>query len=142
MTNLLIVRIPYSEDLASLAKLRDYVLESLRLGVLVVDENTVCEVMELPQLCGAEVRPEAGAYKCISPEAEEKRVILQRLRAFREENGVGCLGQITKRMGRSSITIETLRGILTGDTVLGIADWRRIGKALDRLETQEESANA
>lgn len=74
-------------------------------------------------------------------EAEEKRAILQRLQEFREKNGVGCLTQVTRRMGRSALRAEVLRGVLTGDSVLEIRDWRRIGRALDRLDAQSKEAS-
>lgn len=98
--------------------------------------------MELPELCGATVTPFTGPEDEDGPtEAEEKRAILQRLQEFREKNGVGCLTQVTRRMGRSALRAEVLRGVLTGDSVLEIRDWRRIGRALDRLDAQSREAS-
>ena len=49
--NILLVRVPAQESTAGRA-LRDYILESLPLGVLVLADDVSCEVMELPDLGG------------------------------------------------------------------------------------------
>lgn len=48
---ILLVRVPSQEAVNGRA-LRDYILESLACGVLVLTEDASCEVMELPQLGG------------------------------------------------------------------------------------------
>ena len=142
VNRLFVVRIPDCSDLSVLAPFRDYVMDCLSRGVLVLEESSVCEVMELPELCGAAVTPFTGPEDEDGPtEAEEKRAILQRLQEFRDKNGVGCLTQVTRRMGRSALRAEVLRGVLTGDSVLEIRDWRRIGRALDRLDAQSKEAS-
>lgn len=74
-----------------------------------------------------------------SPEGEEKRSILQNLQAYRAAHGRGCLEAVA-RAARSPKTISAmvLRDVLLGRAVLDIKDWRRIGRALDRLAEKEE----
>lgn len=71
-----------------------------------------------------------------SSEREEKQEIMRRLRAYREKHGLGCFSVVakaTKTKGR--INDNTLRMIMMGDgKPLLIDTWRKIGKALDRLE--------
>lgn len=66
----------------------------------------------------------------------EKAEILDRLRHYRKEHGLGCLAAVAQRAGEG-ITDDTLRGLLSGDLALGIKDWRRIGRALDKLGTDQ-----
>ena len=68
--------------------------------------------------------------------AGEKAEILDRLRHFRKEHGLGCLVAVAQRAGEG-ITDDTLRDLLSGDLALGIRDWRRIGRALDKLGTDQ-----
>ena len=49
--NILLVRVPTLEAVNG-RELRDYILESLAKGVLVLTEDASCEVMELPPLGG------------------------------------------------------------------------------------------
>lgn len=71
-----------------------------------------------------------------SSERDEKQAIMQRLRSYREKHGLGCLTDVaraTKTKGR--INDNTLRMAMVGDgKPLLIDTWRKIGKALDRLE--------
>jgi len=144
-SNLLLVRVPYSEEISGHAKLRDYILESLPLGVLVLDENITCEVMELPRLGSVDVvtEPQAPPAQEVtaetSSEGDEKRKILQRLTEYRKVHGLGCLKTVastTRTKGK--INDNTLRMILTGDAPpMPIEDWRRIDRALQRLEEKE-----
>ena len=66
----------------------------------------------------------------------EKAEILDRLRYYRKEHGLGCLIAVAQKAGKD-ITDDTLRGLLSGEVTLGIADWRRIGRALDKLGTDQ-----
>ena len=77
-----------------------------------------------------------------SPEALEKQKILARLKRFRTTSAPGSLSIVAQRCGRG-ITAETLRGVLIGESVLNIAEWRRIDRALDKLhfELPEEAAD-
>lgn len=146
---------------------RDYVLESVRAGVLVLPSDAACEVMELPLLGGVEVVPgdtpsQSSALPVTAPpvgpsqspaepvtappegepgepgepgeaEGAEKRAILRRLTDYRAAHGRGCLDGVAKATRtRGRINDNTLRMLLTGD-------WRRIGRALDRLEAAGEA---
>lgn len=150
MNHVLIVRIP-AQEVSDGRKFREYIIESLRAGVVVLTDNVECEVMELPALGGVvleQVEPVSdNSQRKTSTdesagmsEAEEKRSILQRLKAYREVNGLGCLKAVARKTGtKGRINDNTLRMILTGDAApMPIEDWRLIGKALDRLEQQEE----
>lgn len=53
-SNILLIRVP-AEASVDGRDLRDYVLESLERGVLVLTDDASCEIMELPQLGGVEV---------------------------------------------------------------------------------------
>ena len=70
---------------------------------------------------------------------EEKRAILARLKAWREVHGPGCLDAVAKKAGHG-ITPEMLRDLCLGAVKLLIDDWRRINKALDKLEEEERKA--
>lgn len=65
--NVLLVRVPAQEAVDG-RELRDYILESLTQGVLVLTEDASCEVMELPPLGGVMV--EAKEQPDLTPEAE------------------------------------------------------------------------
>ena len=64
---------------------------------------------------------------------DEKRKILERLKAYRESNGLGCLAAVAKRAG-PTVSDGLLRDMLIGAASPPMDDWRRIGKALDKLE--------
>lgn len=71
--------------------------------------------------------------------AEEKRAILSRLKAWREAHGPGCLDAVAKKAGHG-ITPEMLRDLCLGAVKLLMDDWRRINKAMDKLEEEERKA--
>ena len=71
-------------------------------------------------------------------ESAEKMAILERLRSYRKEHGLGCLADVAKLAGRG-MTDDTLRGVLHGDVTLDITGWRQVGKALDHLAPKEAS---
>lgn len=70
---------------------------------------------------------------CDLTDLAEKKMILARLRAYREKNGLGCL----KRLARGKVTEELLRGVLADARLLTRREWQAIGRALDRAEQQE-----
>lgn len=165
----LVVRLPDRSDVTA-RELRDYIVESLQLGVLVLSQGVTFKLEELPDLGGVKVSgdriEEAGFVlkhgieraelpaqindldglapaPSLSPEAEEKQVILARLKRFRSEFGPGCLENLSRRCGKG-LGSEVLRGVCLGEAVLPITDWRRINKALDRLHFEipaEDTAN-
>lgn len=126
--------------------LLSYIAEGLSLMDAI---NALAEVMDLPQPDKAEALeevivsdPRSDAPAPTSSEAEEKRAILQRLKEYRSAHGRGCLDAVAKATrSRGRINDNTLRMLLTGDTQLPIADWRKIGRALDRLEAAREAAD-
>ena len=159
--NILLVRVPTLEAVNG-RELRDYILESLAQGVLVLTEDASCEVMALPPLGGVEVsreQPEperrTGAVGLIDMTSytgedmeeaepppveitagrnrEEKQAILERLREYRRTHGLGCWNGVAKKAG-GNITPELIRDMLLGLESLPIADWRKIAKTLDALE--------
>lgn len=67
----------------------------------------------------------------------EKLDILERLKRYRKEHGLGCLADVAKKAGRG-ITDDTLRSALQGNITLDIREWRQISKALDRLAAPSE----
>lgn len=70
-------------------------------------------------------------------EALEKRKILQRLRGYRHENGLGCLDEVARKArSKGTITAMVLRDALIGSTSLSIEVWRKIDRALDKLEAE------
>lgn len=73
---------------------------------------------------------------CDLTDLEEKKMILARLRAYREMHGLGCW----KRLARGKVTEELLRGVLADARLLTRREWRAIGRALDKAE-QQEGAN-
>lgn len=70
------------------------------------------------------------------PQAKEEQAILERLKAYREQHGLGCLPQLA-RLGGAGVTTEVLRDALTGAAKLPLQTWRAIGRALDKAEQQE-----
>ena len=70
---------------------------------------------------------------CDLIDVAEKVEILNRLRAYRKKNGLGCL----KRLARGKVAEEMLRGVLADVRLLTRREWRAIGQALDRAEREE-----
>lgn len=116
------------------------------------------EVMEFPPPDMAETVPPAApeppadegppdselSAPSLESEGEEKRVILQRLTDYRSAHGRGLLEDVSQKTAHNKakrLSSDTLRMLLTGDTRLSIADWRKIGRALDMLEMPEAVAN-
>ena len=165
----LVVRAPNLTEEAR-TSLRDYVVDSLRLGVLVVGPGVNYSLERFPQLggvlcCGAEPagkeEPEgplpgqetvvAGQEELLREHAvfqpvingrnaEEKRNILARLRAYRKAHGFGCLQEVDDKAG-GEFTADLLRDMLIGSASPAISQWRKLGKALEQVETGEEVAD-
>lgn len=158
--NILLVRVPTQEAVNG-RELRDYILESLAQGVLVLTEDASCEVMELPPLGGVAVatterelsiteqsdlttetenrntNPEFPATD--KSEGAEKRAIVQRLKDYRNAHGRGCLDKVSEKTAHrkeARILVDTLRDIAADRAPkMGLPEWRKIAKALDALET-------
>lgn len=148
--SILIVWMP-SDQIGDERLYRDYILESLQTGVLVLPSEVSCEVMELPPLGGAEVREVSPAASAGMPQVEkvepetvdvslrggrstgEKREIQKRLEAYRKARGLGCWAAVVKASG-GMLSDDQLRDMHNGTASLPIADWRRADRALDKLE--------
>lgn len=161
----LVVRAPNLTEEAR-TFLRDYVVESLRLGVLVVGPGVNYSLERFPQLggvhcCGAEPTekeepkaPLPGQETVVAGQeellrehsvdcrpitgrnAEEKQAILARLKAYRSAHGLGCLAQVANEAG-SPVTADLLRDMLVGAASPNIAQWRQVNEALATLEAWE-----
>ena len=153
----LVIHLPVGKGDADLREMRDYVAESIDKGVLVLNANTAYKLERFPPLGGVLVctggmeagsgRPSPGALLrerdvpqlSAQAEGEEKRRILQRLKEYRAANGPGCLEEVSQRTRTRGgvLSVMTLRDVLNGDAVLPVQDWRRIGRALDKLAPPE-----
>lgn len=131
-----------------LQTLREYIVESIRKEVLVLDARMALQVKTLPNVCSEDVIIQQGetptsavspASKKLTPR-EEKQLILERLKDYRERHGLGSLNLIADKTRRKGISGDILRMLLSGDAKLEIQDWRAIGKAMDELE-QKGGAN-
>ena len=135
-------------------KFREYVIESILRDVLVVDDTMKMSIAEVPAIGMPQVRvevqveepkEEAPATNRLAdtaqklPNKEEKQAILQRLLDYRQRNGAGSLNDVARKTYGKSITPDVLRLLVTGDAVLTIAEWRAIGRALDKLEAAEQA---
>lgn len=134
----LVVLVPGRE--ANLAEFRDYIVESLSMGVLVLWPGVTYSVERFPALGGIQVerrepKKKSGPPKMpkTHPQAKEKQAILERLKAYREQHGLGCLPQLA-RLGGAGVTTEVLRDALTGAAKLSLQTWRASGRALDKAE--------
>lgn len=149
--NVLLVRVPAQGSVDG-RELRDYILESLARGVLVLTEDASCEVMELPPLGGVELAPMSERPTGPEPPepeldaepmnvelhggrgAKEKKIIQDRLIAYRKEHGLGCWKKVAEASG-GRLSEEDLRGLYEG-AIFTLASWRIADMALDALEVK------
>ena len=157
--NILLVRVPTLEAVNG-RELRDYILESLAKGVLVLTEDASCEVMELPPLGEVAVvetgqailtteQPDSSVEaegQITNPElpaadqsgGAEKRAIVQRLKDYRSAHGRGCLDKVSEKTAHrkeARISADVLRDIATDRAQkMELSEWRKIARALDALE--------
>ena len=157
--NILLVRVPTLEAVNG-RELRDYILESLAKGVLVLTEDASCEVMELPPLgevAGGETgqailtteQPDSSVEaegQITNPElpaadqsgGAEKRAIVQRLKDYRGTHGRGCLDKVSEKTAHrkeARISADVLRDIAADRAPkMELSEWRKIARALDSLE--------
>ena len=156
----------------SLRELRDYIIESVQLGVLVLNSRSTYRMEKMPDLGGVVIMgdefytPLCGAVESADTDqedatgtvavlrahdapkysgraGEEKRAIFDRLLRSRDKYGLGCLDAVAEKTD-GKILVETLRELLVGGISIPIEDWRRIGRALEKLEVQipvEEAAD-
>lgn len=127
-------------------KFRDYVLESLQRGGIVLDDTMRWSIEEMPVIDMVCIRAqtEVEEEKTVPAETpkvpirEEKQQILQRLLDYRQRNGAGSLGDVSRKTNMKSITSDVLRLLVNGDATLSITEWRAIGRALGKLEEIEK----
>lgn len=127
-------------------KFRDYVLDSLQRGCIVLDDTMRWSIEEIPviDLVCIRAQTEVEEEKTIREETpkvsvrEEKQQILQRLLDYRQRNGAGSLGDVARKTNAKSITVDVLRLLVNGDATLSITEWRAIGRALGKLEEIEK----
>lgn len=143
----MVIQLPRGDRAESdLSAYRDYVVESLAQGVLVLGSGTTWAVETVPSLGGVQIQRDAGilrAHSVPEPKADpkpdrpnpwrEKKEVLDRLQQFRQAGGLGCLEAVASRCG-GDLTADKLRGVLTGAEKLSIEQWRTIRRALDQLE--------
>lgn len=155
----LVMRVPNLTDQAREA-LRDYVVESLALGVLVIGPGFHYSLERFPQLGGVLCRgeqlegteePEEGEplpeelireHSGFQPvltgrNAGEKQSILARLKVYRKAHGLGCLEEVAREAG-GEVTSGLQRDMLIGAASPGIGQWRQVKTALDKLERAGE----
>lgn len=121
-------------------------------GISLLDAvNAIAEVMELP-LAGVEpsekeqapqtqeqpveAGPEQKMVGLMGPRAAEKRVIMEKLKAYRRKYGLGHWPEVVKASG-GKLTDDQLRDMCAGTAVLPISEWRLADKALDKLYEKE-----
>lgn len=158
----LVVRLSAAESEERARQIRDYVVESLALGVLVVDPGTNLHLEYYPPLggvtcsvqeetegeksegeAGTEQPDESGADQSdaehaatnVGPGARVKNRILARLTSYRKTHGLGCLRQVAELAGKP-LTEEILRMTLLGEVKQPLEVWKQIDRALDALEQE------
>lgn len=148
----LVVRIPEKgNDNAS--EIRDYIIECLKMGVLVVGQGLTYKLETMPDLGGVQVfggletaaeytdPAESGApqrpkrkrrseAEIAEEERLEKRRIMDRFRNFRKINGLGCFKPLAQQCG---ISDSELRDLHNGATVADLKILKKIDKGLDKM---------
>lgn len=147
--HVLVIRVASLENV-DYTTMRNDILESVRLGVLILGADDALEVLDLPPLGGVEVeraepvpvpeQPEKLESAAAS-EGMEKRAIVQRLKGYRAANGLGSLEAVSMKTAHQKgrrLSSETLRHICAdGAPRMPMEDWRKITRALDLLERTE-----
>ena len=123
----LVVRAPNLPE-EGRASLRDYVVDSLRLGVLIIWPGVSYSLERFPQLggvhcCGAEPTEKEEPK---TPLPGQETVVAGQEELLREHS-VDC----------SPITADLLRDMLVGAASPNIAQWRQVNEALATLEAWE-----
>lgn len=156
MAKVMILRIPEPGKEPCMEEMRDYVLECLQLGLLVLRSDVSWEFVDVPDLGGVTIfgadvdafqfisrlpqgptqlqpdppaEPDPGQSKFMGPHAAEKRAVYDRLLCFRQARGLGCLRELVG----GDLTEAMLRSALLGEK-LKISDWGLIAQALARTE--------
>ena len=132
----LVVRVPVMSA-EQKAGLRAEIASSILDGLLLLEDGLNYKVVDLPlprawtPLLQEDV-PEPEPPRPTGRNAAEKREILERLRRYRREHGLGCFGALAKVCGKG-VTETTLRNLYSGDEVQPIQVWRQVGAGLEKL---------
>ena len=132
----LVVRVPVMSA-EQKAGLRAEIASSILDGLLLLEDGLNYEVVDLPlprawtPLLQEDV-PEPEPPRPTGRNAAERREILERLRRYRREHGLGCFGALAKVCGKG-VTETTLRNLYSGDEVQPIQVWRQVGAGLEKL---------
>ena len=136
------------QTVEELRELRDFAVESLARGVLVLGlgcswavENLPERVqVDAPRLTGkaeAELLREKNIEFSVGPQpitgagAKRKREILDRLTKYRKTHGQGFFASLE---GAQGVNATLIRGLMTGMTKADMQAWEAVDKALDKLE--------
>lgn len=139
---ILIVTVP-SEQASDLEAMRHYVLESLKIGVLVLTCGMKWNLAQIPEIGGGEVaagHPSGGLVQTQpngglggGPGSRLKRQVHERLVQYRGAHGLGCFRRVAEAGG---LTEHDVREAYAGSK-LPLEIWRQIGKVLTALESEE-----
>lgn len=137
---------------ADLSRRKLLLLSYIAEGISLLDAvNAIAEVIELPpagvepsekeqapqvQEQPVEAGPEQKMVGLKGPRAGEKRVIMEKLKAYRRKYGLGHWPEVVKASG-GKLTDDQLRDMCAGTAVFPISEWRLADKALDKLYEKE-----
>lgn len=133
-----------------LRETRDYIMECLSVGVMVLSLGMGYELVEFPPLSGVCVANEehpilraknliptvvvGGGKKSPPPTVKSEKIIARdKLLAYRAKEGLGCLGRLASATG-GKVNAETLRNVINGEETLTSDQWQRVSKAIDALQ--------
>lgn len=133
---ILLLTVPEAEP-GQLAQIRDYALESIGRGLLVLGAEMELARVELdaPPAGAEDPGPEpVPPRRAPSGRAGEKRAILERLRAYREARGLGCFAALAGE----DLSEDVLRDLAAGQGRYPMATWRKAARALDAAAADEK----
>lgn len=136
------------QTVEELRELRDFAVESLPRGVLVLGLGCSWSVEDLPErvqvdaprltgkaetelLREKNIEVQSNTKTITGSGAKRKKEILERLSKYREVHGPGCFASLE---GAQGVNATLLRGLLTGLTKADLKTWEAVDKALDKLE--------
>lgn len=147
--HVLVVSSP-QKTIDELRETRDYIMECLSVGVMVLSPGMGYELVEFPPISGVCVANEdhpvlrakdsipvvvvGGGKKSPPPTVKSEKIIARdKLLAYRAKEGLGCLGRLASAIG-GKVNAETLRNVINGEESLTADQWWRVSKAIDALQ--------
>lgn len=138
------------KSLDELRETREYIMECLSVGVMVLSPGMGYELVEFPPISGVCVTSEehpvlratnlthtavvGGGKKSPPPTVKSEKIIARdKLLAYRAKEGLGCLGRLASATG-GKVNAETLRNVINGEESLTSYQWQRVSKAIDALQ--------